>query len=365
MLVSWAAAFFVRRHAPRWGLVDRPGHRKVHTTPTPLGGGLAIWLGVLVPIALGQAILWSLTTAHTGGFSLGEWPLPDFIASHVSGLIAQSPRLWILLAAGTVLLVLGLIDDLRGLNWKLRLVVQIGVAAVVVWQWHGWRLTLYIDLPWLTLPISVLWIVGLINSFNMLDNMDGLSGGVAAIAASMLAVVLLLAPHPAGGEPQLFVGGFLLVLAGSLLGFLWHNRPPARMFMGDGGSYFVGFWLAMGTSMATFTGGPLPSHAMLAPLCVLAVPLYDTATVVWIRLREGRSPFEGDKSHFSHRLVELGMTKGQAVLTIYLTTATCGLGALLLNQVNQTGAWIVLLLVGCVLTLIGVLETAGRSKRRS
>jgi UDP-GlcNAc:undecaprenyl-phosphate GlcNAc-1-phosphate transferase len=97
---------------------------------------------------------------------------------------------------------------------------------------------------------------------------------------------------------------------------------------------------------------------------VLAVPLYDTITVVWIRLREGRSPFEGDKNHFSHRLVEMGMTKGQAVLTIYLTTATCCLGALVLHEVDEFGAWMILLLIGCVLTLIAVLETTGRRNRR-
>src|SRR5690606_6115519 len=113
--------------------------------------------------------------------------------------------------------------------------------------------------------------------------------------------------------------------------FLWHNRPTARLFMGDAGSYFVGFSVAICTLLATFTGyGGQAQHAVLAPLVVMAVPLYDTATVVWIRLREGRSPFHADKNHFSHRLVELGLTKGQAVLTIYLTTVTCGLGALLL-----------------------------------
>ena len=143
---------------------------------------------------------------------------------------------------------------------------------------------------------------------------------------------------------------------------LWHNRPPARLFMGDTGSYLIGYLMAMSTLTATFAGQNVPPHAILAPLCVLAVPIYDTLTVVAIRLREGRSPFVGDKSHFSHRLVELGMTKPQAVLTIYLTSATCGLGALLLRQVNMLGAAIILLLVTCVLVLIGILETVGRRK---
>jgi UDP-GlcNAc:undecaprenyl-phosphate GlcNAc-1-phosphate transferase len=206
--------------------------------------------------------------------------------------------------------------------------------------------------------------VWLVNSFNMLDNMDGLSGGVAAIAAAMLAAVLLAAPDPTTNLPQLFVGGLLLVLVGSLCGFLWHNRPPARLFMGDAGSYFVGFLIAVATLLATFAGGRAPRHAILAPLCVLAIPLYDTVSVLWIRLREGRSPFEGDKSHFSHRLVDLGMSKPQAVLTIYLATATCGLGAFLLHQVNGAGAAIVLTMAGCTLALVAVLERAARRKVR-
>jgi UDP-GlcNAc:undecaprenyl-phosphate GlcNAc-1-phosphate transferase len=196
----------------------------------------------------------------------------------------------------------------------------------------------------------------------MLDNMDGLSAGVAAIAAVLFATVMLAVPDSANHGPQLFVGGFLLVLVGALVGFLWHNRPPARLFMGDAGAYLIGYLLAVATLSATFAGEAAP-HAILAPLCVLAVPLYDTATVIYIRLRSGRSPFVGDKSHFSHRLVELGMTKPQAVATIYLTTATCGLGALLLHQVRWTGALVILLLVGCMLVLIGVLETAGRRNR--
>ena len=280
---------------------------------------------------------------------------------HVPGLLHQSGKLWVLLAGGTVLMLLGLADDRRGLDWRLRLAVQTAVAVVLVCL--GWRMSLFLDMPWLTGTLSVLWIVGLVNSFNMLDNMDGLSAGVAAIAAAMFAAVMLLTPRPDNNQPQLFIAGLVLVIAGSLLGFLWHNRPPARLFMGDAGSYLVGYLLAMATLTATFAGGSLPKHAILAPLCVLAVPLYDTASVVLIRLRSGRSPFVGDKSHFSHRLVELGMSKPQAVLTIYLATATCGLGALLLHQVNLAGAMVVLLMVVCTLALVAVLEIAGRRRQ--
>jgi UDP-GlcNAc:undecaprenyl-phosphate GlcNAc-1-phosphate transferase len=359
-LLAWAAAYVVRCFGPRFGLVDRPGHRKMHARPTPTGGGVAIWLGVVGPFALGQIALWQLLAGGQG--DAGVWGLlPESIASHLPGLCEQSGRLWILLAGGTVLMVLGLIDDRRGLGWKTRLGVQTLVASILVLL--GWRISLFIESPWITGPLSVLWIVGLVNSFNMLDNMDGLSAGVAAIAAALLAAVMLLAGDPATHQPQLFVGGFLLVIVGALTGFLWHNRPPARLFMGDAGSYLVGYLLAMATLTATFAGDDVPVHSVLAPLCVLAVPLYDTITVIWIRLRAGRSPFVGDKSHFSHRLVELGMTKTQAVLTIYLTTATCGLGALLLHQVRPSGALVILLLVGCTLVLVGILETTGRNGR--
>ena len=115
--------------------------------------------------------------------------------------------------------------------------------------------------------------------------------------------------------------------------------------------------------MATFAGEGLPRHAVFAPLCVLAVPIYDTLSVVAIRLRARRSPFEGDQNHFSHRLIALGLSPKQAVWTIYLLTTACGLGALLLHQVNAFGATVILLMVGCTLATIAILEATARRKR--
>jgi UDP-GlcNAc:undecaprenyl-phosphate GlcNAc-1-phosphate transferase len=282
----------------------------------------------------------------------------------LGGLRERLDSLWIMLGGALSLMTLGLIDDRRGLDWRIRLFVQFTVAVVCVVT-QGWQLTAFIAIPrvgWLvSVTLSATWIVALINSFNMLDNMDGLSAGVAAIAASILALVMLISP--AAPQPQLFVAGFLFVLVGALLGFLIHNRPPAKIFMGDAGSYFVGFSIAVATLLATFAGyspsGAAP-HAVLAPLCVMAVPLYDMTTVICIRLRQGRSPFAADKNHFSHRLVELGLSKTQAVLTIYLTTATCGLGALLLHQVDRFGAIVVVVLIVFVLLLIAILESTRR-----
>ncbi len=133
-LVAAIAAGVVRRGAPRWGLVDEPGHRKVHARTTPLGGGIAIWLGVVVPMAAGQIVLWLLTRSR--GAEGWEWvnriPIPAFVRPHLSGLAEQAPSLWFLLAAGTVLMLLGLADDLWGLSWRPRLAVQFGVAILVV-----------------------------------------------------------------------------------------------------------------------------------------------------------------------------------------------------------------------------------------
>jgi len=368
LIVSGLLALALRRLAPRWGLVDRPGHRKVHSTPIPYGGGIAVWAGVVVPLAIAHLVLLGLQTDDSGvaridGSSLGSWgrQAAEFIEPHVPGLLARAGDLWFFLACGTVLMLLGLVDDARGIDWRVRFVVEFAVAAAIVFG-RGWTLTLFVDVPWLTQAISVLWIVGLVNSINFLDNMDGLAGGVAAISAALLAAYTLLVPAGADSQPQLFIAGFLFLLVGSLLGFLWHNRPPARIFMGDAGSYFIGFSLAVMTILATFSGGNLPRHSILAPLCVLAVPLYDTVSVVCIRLRNGRSPFEGDTNHFSHRLVALGLTKPQAVLTIYLATAACGLGALVLPQVNAMGAVIVALVIACLLCVIAILEATARRK---
>jgi len=361
LVVAWATAWAVRWSAPRFGLVDRPGGRKIHERPMPTAGGLAIWLGVVLPLAGGHLLLWLAGPAALEAPRAILGVLPEELAVHIPGILHQSGKLWAMLAGGTVLMLLGLADDRCGVPWPVRLAVQIIVAFGMVQL--GWTVTLVPDMPPVNALIAVVWIVGLVNSMNMLDNMDGLSAGVAAIAAAMLAAVMLLYPDPVTNQPQLFVGGLLLVLAGSLVGFLLHNFNPARLFMGDAGSYLIGYLLAMATLSATFGGTNVPGHAVLAPLCVLAVPIYDTTTVVIIRLRQGRSPFTGDKSHFSHRLVDLGMSPARAVLTIYLATATCGLGALLLHQVNAVGACIVLLLVGCTLVLVAILETAGRRGR--
>jgi UDP-GlcNAc:undecaprenyl-phosphate/decaprenyl-phosphate GlcNAc-1-phosphate transferase len=361
-LVSLSVVWIMRRSAANWGLIDLPGQRKVHTTPTPRGGGLGIIAGVLATFTVVTLVV-LLASNGNEALILGV-RLPEIMARHLSGLRSQLPSLWVLLGCATVLGLLGLADDRGSVDWRLRLLVEFAVAAFCV-TWEQWRLTAFLPVPFLADALSIIWIVALINSFNMLDNMDALSGGVAAICASILGAVMLLTPEGASAGPQLFVAGFLFVLVGGLLGFLWHNRPPARIFMGDCGAYFIGFCIAIATMLATFvgTGSPKP-HSILAPVFVLAIPLYDLVSVILIRLRSGASPFEADKNHFSHRLVELGLSKSQAVLTIYLICLTCGFAALLLHRTDAVGAILLTALVACIMTIIAILEFVARRKQK-
>ena len=360
-IVLWVVSFglslaltrFVRDHAARWGLVDLPDPRKVHRRPTPLGGGIAMYVATVVPIVVGYVAFWWLRSAGL----VDRW-LPTTVAVHVPGMLAMGPTVAAILLGATVVTVVGVIDDRRGLDYRLRLAVQLVVATGLAWA--GVRITGFIPVPWVSFVLTVVWIVGLTNAFNFLDHMDGLSAGVACIASAVFMLLMLFLG-------QWFVAAMLLVLLGAMAGFLVYNRPPASIFMGDGGSNFIGYMLAVATIVSTFYSydAPYPQFTFLAPLCVLAVPIFDSAVVIYVRLREGRSPFHPDKRHMSHRLVELGLQPRSAVATIYLITLSSGLGALLLYQVNRFGALVIVVQVLLMLAVITVLETAGRKDKHN
>jgi UDP-GlcNAc:undecaprenyl-phosphate GlcNAc-1-phosphate transferase len=284
--------------------VDYPAARKVHVRPTPKGGGLSIFLAV-------AAVCFLFPFNRTSDVAL-------------------------LLGLGLLIVVLGLVDDVRPLPWQLRLGVQFVAASVMVGE-------LPAEFGWAERAAAVLWIVGLTNAFNMLDNMDALSAGVAWIAAGALALLVVGTLTPRAGEE----GGILtddaarrvvplLVLMGALTGFLWFNRPPARIFMGDAGSTFLGFFLGFESLAAA--AGPDQPCPWAAPVSVLAVPWYDLSSVVLLRLSQGRSPFHADKQHLSHRLVGLGLRPPAAVLVIYLLALASGLGGVVLYQLHRTRA---------------------------
>jgi UDP-GlcNAc:undecaprenyl-phosphate GlcNAc-1-phosphate transferase len=288
--------------APRLGLVDLPSARKVHTRPVPRGGGLAIFVAVVLSASLMP--VWNLQ------FALANWLFPS------------GDMTWFLGLSGIIVL-LGLVDDLRPLPWQLRLGVQTAAALVVAVNWPEER-------GWLLKAAVVFWIVGLVNAFNMLDNMDALSAGVAWIAAAAFAV-------DAGLGSSVAVP--FLLLMGATAGFLCFNLPPARIFMGDAGSTFLGFYLGvLSLGRAVTPGGP---SRWAVALCVLAVPWYDLITVVALRLWQGRSPFHADKQHLSHRLVALGLSSPAAVRVIHVLALASGAAGVLLGRFPEATAWVV------------------------
>jgi UDP-GlcNAc:undecaprenyl-phosphate GlcNAc-1-phosphate transferase len=318
--LSWLFTASLIRWAPRLGLVDYPSARKVHSQPTPRGGGLAIFAAFLV------------TWLFASGFSLRDPRLP----------------------LGLVIVVLGLADDLRPLPWQVRLGVQLIVATWAV-------LTCVPVVAWWLRLLAIVWVAGLINAFNMLDNMDALSGGVAWIAAGFLALTVALRRQMGLDVPTETVLPYLHLM-GALSGFLWFNWPPARIFMGDAGSTFLGFFLGLGSvETALETGGPPWTWAV--PLCICAVPCYDLLSVVTIRLRQGRSPFHADKQHLSHRLVKHGFSSPGAVRLIHLLALASGAAGLLLYAVaSATGAVLVGVQLAAWWVALAVIEYAGRER---
>jgi UDP-GlcNAc:undecaprenyl-phosphate GlcNAc-1-phosphate transferase len=344
--VGFCAA--LRRMAPRWGLLDRPGGHKGHAAPTPLGGGVAIWLAIMIVLSSGGLLV-----------LLGADRLPETLAQHAGGLRHRAGELGWIVGLSTVMMVMGFIDDRRNLHWKPRLAIQFACAAAVAAL--GARITLFgpFTHPLLGGAVTVLWIVALTNAFNMLDNMDGLAASVGLIAA-----LIFGAAQAAVGS--LFAPAVLLIVVGALSGFLVHNHAPARLFMGDAGSNFLGFLLGSLTVAGNFFHeGAASPFSVLAPLLVMAVPLYDMTSVILIRLSEGRSPFQGDRRHFSHRLVARGLTPPQAVWTIDLVTLACGLGALLLHRLDAWGAGLVLAQTGCLLGVVAILELSGNRSEQT
>ena len=294
LAISLVLTAILIRLAPRLGLIDLPSDRKVHTTPTPRGGGV----GFCIAVALTAVC-----------FVIVDWGYSSF--------------LWLVLL-GLPVAVLGLADDLKPLSWELRLTVQVVIAALAVLIVVGpSKGSLWV--------IAVVWVVGLTNAFNMLDNMDALSASVAWLTAAALGAALVLGQGGSSFAPAVP----WLVLMGGLSGFLWFNRPRARIFMGDVGSNFLGFVLGLGTLQAG-TSPKGPPWAWLVPLCLCATPCYDLTSVVLLRLSQGRSPFQADKQHLSHRLVGRGLSPTLAVSVIGLYTLASGAAGLVLYAV---GSW--------------------------
>ncbi len=350
-LLTGLLAMAARRVALRTALVAVPREQRFGQVVTPLGGGVAILLGIVLPSlgALAAARVWAAT-------GLPAW-LPEMARVHLPGLAARAEMGLALLGGAVAISLLGLYDDRRPLGAWSKLAGQLVVVLAVLIAVPSLRVLTLAGAP-VSFLLSALWMLVIINALNFLDNMDGLAAGVALVCACCL-----LATAAAMG--QLFVVGWLCLLIGALLGFLWLNFPPARLYMGDAGSLLLGYLLAVLTMLTTYYPQGSPGarpYTMLVPVVLLAIPLYDFLSVLTIRLREKRSPLVGDTRHFSHRLIGRGMSVRAVLLTVCLATAVTGIAAILLPGVSDFGA----LLLGAqtlgVVTIIALLEWAGERR---
>ncbi len=293
----------MRDAAIRFDIVDRPdGRLKVQRGPVPYLGGLAVYLAFLVTLSL--------------TFSFDR---------QVLGL----------LLGGTLALLLGLIDDLGFLSPHVKLAGQLLAAFVLVKS--GIRIEIAVIPDWVTMPISVVWIVGLTNAFNIIDIMDGLAAGVACICSLALFYVAL-------ASDQGVIAIMAVSLSGALLGFLRYNFEPARIYMGDAGSLFLGCMLGSLAMIGRYSGEN--RLGILAPIVILGVPLFDTAFVSYIRWRRGMRIFFGSPDHFALRLRKWRLSTRQTVLCSYAMSAALGFLGILMTRSTDLGALAILVGIG-------------------
>ncbi|WP_353930075.1 MraY family glycosyltransferase [Okeanomitos corallinicola TIOX110] len=287
----------VKKFGIKNGRVDKPGGRKIHQHPMVRLGGVSIFAGTIISLL----IVWWL-----GGFA----NLPP----------EKEWQIWGVTFGGMGFFFIGLADDLLNLSPFLRLLLQVLIAI------GAWKAGVSIDfvtvptigivnLYWLSLPITVIWLVGMVNAINWIDGLDGLAAGVSGIAAVVMLLVSLFMHQPAAAL-------IAAALAGAALGFLRYNFNPAQIFMGDGGSYFMGFTLA---AVGVIGLVKIPAFtAVVLPYLILAVPIVDMSAVILSRLRHGKSPFIADKRHLHHRLLQAGLSHRLTVLFIYSLTLWVG-----------------------------------------
>lgn len=368
LVISAATCAAMLALSKRRGWYDAVGGEahKRHERPVPNTGGVGVFLGIAAPMAVALATAWLLSPGAEAGWR-----------QHLPGLRSVTPAGLVLLGGLLAVHMTGLIDDRKSLSAWPKLVVQVVVALGVILFGNVYALeAVFALMPWgaavaVVLAINLAWIIAVTNAINFLDNMDGLAGGVSAIVAAAYLAMACLAG-------QWFVAAASAAVLGACLGFLLFNYPPAKLFMGDGGSLVLGFLLAViavrttyfspgltgsggdGTPPGGGVGGPA-WYGVLTPLVVLAVPLYDFTSVTLIRLSQGRSPLRGDHQHLSHRLADaappgLGLGRRGAVWAVWLCTAATAAGGVLLPRLGATGAVVVAVQTLAILGVLACLE---------
>ncbi|ACV64783.1 glycosyl transferase family 4 [Desulfofarcimen acetoxidans DSM 771] len=320
LFISLLATPQVIKLAYRWGALDQPDPRKVHRKIMPRLGGLAVYLSFIAGILL-----------------MGQ------LTSPVIGLIIGS----------TLIVLLGIVDDIKGISPRVKLLGQVLVAfSVLPFGISVDFITNPINgdilhLGFLSIPVTVFWLVAVTNAVNLIDGLDGLAGGTSLISAVTLAVVSWTQWRVFGLPEQMQVILMALILAASLLGFLRYNFNPAKIFLGDTGSMMLGFCLAamsvMGLTKST------TAISVIIPLVILGIPLLDTVFAVVRRYNMHQPIFKADKEHLHHRLLALGLSHKQAVLAIYGVSAFLGLSAVMLNLITTNQAILVLVVLAVVI----------------
>ncbi|MFI4916089.1 MAG: MraY family glycosyltransferase [Phycisphaerales bacterium JB060] len=339
-LVATRLATLLGRRLNAMDAAGVAGQVKADARRVPNIGGIGVVAGLLVPI-VGALVLAPLVDG------------PHRALTDPSAVVLDAI---VLIAAILLLHVLGLIDDRRPLGPLVKLGLM-ALPAVAIPLLTDSRLLMLLDQypggEVASIAITALWLLAMTNALNFLDNMDGLSAGVAAIAGAFMTAAMLLAG-------QWFVAGLSACVVGACLGFLPHNFPKARIFMGDGGSLVLGFVLGFLSVRGTYISDASHSGSswwgVLLPVLVLAVPLYDLTTVVGLRLSQGKSPLVGDLQHVSHRIAARGLGRKGAVLVLWAFSMIAGASGLLLLTVDATGAIIIGIQAVVLMAVLGVLE---------
>ena len=327
--VTYFATPYVKSLAIRAGAMDAPNSRKIHTTPIPRMGGLAIYAGFVIAVLSSMHITWEV---------LG------------------------ILIGGTAIVIVGVLDDIYQLPANVKLVGQIAAASILIlfdiqieWLTNPFGDMIYLN--YLSIPFTLFWVVALTNTLNLIDGLDGLAAGVSIIAAVTIFLVSVQ-------QHFWIVAPLTVALAGSALGFLHFNFNPARIFMGDTGSMFLGYMLAAVSVVGTVKSAA--TIALVVPIVALGLPILDTACAIIRRFNNGRPIFKPDKGHFHHRLLERGLTQKQVVLLLYFVSSCLGISAFALTVVKFGYAAIIFLglVVAAFLAAIktGVLKDAGPLK---
>ena len=307
-IISYLVVPYIIELANKIGAIDVPKDtRRVHKTPIPRIGGLAIFIGFLISALL-------------------------FIPPNTKVLAT-------LLASG-IMIIMGIIDDISPLKAKTKLLIQIFCASIIIWAGiridfftHPFENNILIGVRLLSLPITMFWIVGITNTVNLIDGLDGLAAGISTIAALTLAVVAIT-------SGQYLTATLIMGVAGGAVGFLPYNFNPAKIFMGDTGSLFLGFILSVASILGTIKGATI--LAVIIPLFALAIPILDTSFAIVRRFLAGKPIMEADKGHLHHRLLAKGLSQKKTVLYLYLIASLLGLSSLLLQKSDFiSGAFVI------------------------